>query len=376
MTSNKTDAPEVVIMSSVHSADDIRINLKEARSLARSGIRVALAAPGLSQLPPTERLQIITTARHKSRSIRMFRGTYDIFAAALRSGAKVCHFHDPELIPYGILLKLLGRKVIYDVHEDVPKQILAKDWIPRYLRKPIANCAQIAETVASSIFDGIVAATPSIARKFPARKTFTIQNFPLQSEIMVSEPHEGLKVKSLVYVGGISRTRGLFTMLEAVRLINGTQTVALHLAGRFTPPTLEEEAQKHPGWKHVVWHGWLDRSSTIRILRSARVGLLLLDATPNHTESLPIKLFEYMAAGIPVIASDFPLWESIIKHAGCGLLVDPKDSVAISNAMLWILKNPQKSDEMGRRGLQAVQDCYSWSSEEQKLLSLYAKLLS
>lgn len=366
---------EIAIMSSVHSPDDIRVALKEGRSLVDAGFDVCYFAPERRDARQVEGLKttLIPVSRH--RVARMFKTCFLVFWGALLSKARICHFHDPELIPYGIILKLLGRKIIYDVHEDVPKQILAKHWIPRYLRKPIAKCAEIVETVASSIFDGIVAATPSIARKFPAHKTVTIQNYPLQSEIMVSQPHEDFKVKSLVYVGGISENRGLFTMLEAIRLINRTEAVALHLAGRFTPATLEKEAQKHAGWNYVVWHGWLDRASTIRVMRSAQVGLLVLDATPNHLESLPIKLFEYMASGLPVVASSFPLWERIINSVGCGVLVDPHDSEEIARKILWLIEHPQEAQQMGARGKVEIEAEFNWNTESAKLLLLYSKLV-
>ena len=95
---------------------------------------------------------------------------------------------------------------------------------------------------------------------------------------------------------------------------------------------------------------------------------------PNNIEAQPNKLFEYMAAGIPVVASDFALWRAIVDDTGCGLLADPCDPNAIATAVAYLLSHDREAEAMGRRGREAVARRYNWSAEEPKLLHLYADL--
>lgn len=80
-----------------------------------------------------------------------------------------------------------------------------------------------------------------------------------------------------------------------------------------------------------------------------------------------------MSAGIPVIASDFPLWKEIVEGSGCGLLVNPLDPEAIAEAIKWLLENPEKAETMGKRGRKAIEECYNWDKESVKLISFYRK---
>jgi glycosyltransferase involved in cell wall biosynthesis len=111
-----------------------------------------------------------------------------------------------------------------------------------------------------------------------------------------------------------------------------------------------------------------------RELQSAYAGLVILHPEPNYVTSQPVKLFEYMCAGIPVIASDFPVCREIIDQAGCGILVNPLDPREIAAAMEFLLANPEQAAEMGRRGFQAILERYNWANEEKHLLRFYSEL--
>ena len=94
----------------------------------------------------------------------------------------------------------------------------------------------------------------------------------------------------------------------------------------------------------------------------------------NHFEAQPIKMFEYMAAGLPFVASDFPLWKKIVDEEGCGICVEPSDAAAVSRVCSSLLDNPSLAQEMGKKGRQLVMQKYNWSVEEHKLLDLYKNL--
>jgi glycosyltransferase involved in cell wall biosynthesis len=365
----------VCVLTSVHSPFDVRVFHKEAQSLAKKGYSVTIVAPHAKD-EQRDGIEIKAVPVPRSRPERMSLTLWRLFRSALNTKASVFHFHDPELIPVGMMLKLLGKRVVYDVHEDVPADILDKSWIPPSLRWPIARVAAWTEAFAACRFDAIVAATPAIARSFPNEKTFTVQNFPqsevqLEAEMMSYHDREPL----IAYVGGISEHRGAREMIEAMAQLCKCVPARLELAGFFDPPESQQELASEPGWSRVDFLGWLSPTEVRELLGKSRLGLMVLHPIENHIMSQPIKLFEYMSAGIPVVASDFPLWRSIIQEVGCGLLVDPTNPAAIAEAIRWLLDRPAEAESMGKRGRAAVRRVYNWENEQQKLIELYARLM-
>ena len=158
-------------------------------------------------------------------------------------------------------------------------------------------------------------------------------------------------------------------------LLPGSLGVSLKTAGEFAPQDLRDGVSQMPGWERTEYMGTLDRPGVLRVLGQARLGLLTLHPSPAQYEAWPVKLFEYMCAGVPVIASDFPLWREIVQGAGCGLLVDPLNPQAIAQAIEFVLTHPREAAAMGQRGREAVGRRYNWETEEKKLLKLYADLL-
>lgn len=366
----------VAHLTSVHPADDVRIFVKECRSLAAAGYDVFLVAPG-DQRQVADGVHLVPVTRPRTRLERMTRTAWSILRSSQRLRAQVYHFHDPELIPIGVLLKLGGKCVIYDVHEDLPRQILDKDWIHPLLRAPIAWLASVGESLAGRVLDATVAATPTIAARFPRSSTAIVRNLPILEELAPdSRTSEYQKrAATVAYVGGIAATRGAHQMVAATNLVSRRHSPRLVLAGRFQPPALAAELARIPGWDRVDVAGWLGRTEVAGLLGTARIGLVTLLPTASYLESYPTKLFEYMAAGLPVIASDFPLWREIVHGAGCGLLVDPHDPGSIAAAIDRLLDDPAEAEAMGLRGQQAIIEQYSWETERGHLLDLYTRLV-
>jgi glycosyltransferase involved in cell wall biosynthesis len=301
----------------------------------------------------------------------MTRTAWRIFRTALSEKADVYHFHDPELIGVGLLLRLLGKRVVYDVHEDVPKQILSKHWIRPILRPSIAKATSIIEFATTLLFDGIVAATPAIAKRFPGNKTVTVQNFPILDKGFIAPGNSyAARPLTVAYVGAMNAVRGVREMVQAMILLPKRFNATLVLAGTFDPE-LETEVRDMQKLGCVDFIGWQSQQRVRDLLGNARAGLVLFHPVPNHMEAQPNKLFEYMQAGIPVVASDFPLWREIVNSCNCGLLVDPLDPKAIADAIQWLLEHPTEAEAMGARGMRAVNYEYNWNSEEKTLLSLY-----
>ena len=366
---------KVCVLTSVHSPSDVRVFQKEAVALAETGYEVHLVAP--SKQDSTQRgVRIHAVRQFNGRHSRMTRTTLEVYRRARSLKADVYHFHDPELIPFGILLKLAGKRVIYDVHEDVPKDILDKDWIAPWLRRPLANVMAAIEWVAARYLDRVIAATPSIARRFPKQKTAVVQNFPLQESLWSSMaiPYSD-RPPIVTYIGWIGIVRGAREMISAMSMVPASLAARLYIAGEWYPPEFAREAATLPGWPRVNYLGLLSRDGVRDLLAKSRHGRLLFHPLANHVEAQPNNLYEYMSAALPVITSNFPLWKQIVEDFKCGLTVDPLDPEAIASAINWLLEHPVEAKAMGERGREAVLKYYNWEQEAQVLKSTYRDVL-
>ncbi len=148
----------------------------------------------------------------------------------------------------------------------------------------------------------------------------------------------------------------------------------LLLAGAYSDEMDRTAVRQLPGWEAVEELGTLDRSRLWAIMCRCRIGLVLFHPCPNHMEAQPNKLFEYMAAGLPVIASNFPMWRELVEGCRCGICVDPMDSKAIAKGITWLFDHPEEADKMGQRGREAIREHFNWESEARKLLALYDSL--
>jgi glycosyltransferase involved in cell wall biosynthesis len=361
-------------LTSVHPPFDVRIFYKECVTLAGAGYEVVLIAP-YERNEVVDGVRIRAVPKPKNRLDRMTRTVWRVFKAALDERLDFCHFHDPELIPIATLLKLTGKRVIYDVHENVREDILAKTYINPRLRTLIAWLAGIAERISAICFDGIVAATPAIAKRFPSKKSVTVHNFPVLDNLpsVESQPYTE-RGPIVAYVGVISVDRGLKEMIEATAYLPPSLNAKLVLAGS-CDSEVESAIQQTANGVRVEFKGWLSQDGVSRLLSNTRVGLVLLHAVGGFVESYPIKMFEYMATGVPIVASDFPLWGEIIRKSKCGILVNPLDPKSIALAIQWLLEHPDEAEEMGRNGREAARARYNWLTEAQQLRSFYRKLL-
>ena len=370
----KTDMPEKVAhLTSVHPRYDTRIFLKECRSLAAAGYDVSLlVADGIGD-EIKDGVQISDVGTSSGRLARMLLATRRILKKAVALDAAIYHLHDPELLPVGLSLMRRGKQVVFDAHEDVPKQLLAKTYLgPRRLRL-ISRLYASLERYACRRFAGIVTATPTIGDKFLAinDQTVVVNNFPFLDELESEMPWDQDR-HSVCYVGAISATRGIREIVEAIG--SAKSPASLLLAGAFAEPGIEQEVRSMPGWSRTEALGYIGREELREVLGRSAAGLVTLHRTPNHMEAQPIKMFEYMSEGIPVIASDIPLWNTIVTEAECGFCVDPHDVTAIAAKIDDVLANQDEARRLGANGRRAVEERYNWPVEEQKLLDFYAEL--
>ncbi|MBN1291309.1 MAG: glycosyltransferase, partial [Candidatus Latescibacteria bacterium] len=270
----------------------------------------------------------------------------------------------------------LGKKVIYDVHEDYPETIPMKEIFPKFIRKFSGLTIKIIEQIFARFSNAVIVVTPSIYERFIkyTKNTYAVHNYP------IIKPHKFIpwneRKDDVFYIGSIAQNRGIYEMIKAIGLVQKKYSVKLVLAGSFTSDFLEREIKAQPEFVFVDYKGFIDPVEAELIKERVKIGLIVLHPEPRYQVSLPVKFFEYMAAGIPVIASDFPLWRKIVEEANCGLLVNPKKPENIADAIVSILKNPEKSETMGKCAYDWVRKNYSWENEQKTLLDLYNTLVS
>lgn len=364
----------IIHFTTVHPRDDSRIRDKELASLQRAfGGPVAMyVQDGLgNEIDRRAGFPIVDTGAPLRRLKRMTLGGWRMFNAVRRARPRIAQFHDPELLPWGFLLRLCGVRVLYDIHEDVPRQVMHNERLPAWAKMIASPLAVIAEWLAGHFLSGMVVVTEEIAQRFPPKNTVLVRNFPLLEEMHI--PHARPmrdRRPEFTYVGTITQNRNIFGMMQAVDELTNPDA-RLRLAGNFTIAEDRGIAEAMPSWRRVKYEGWRSREGIADLLSESRAGLVLLKPIPHEMVTLPIKLFEYMAAGVPVISSDFPLWREIVEGAQCGLLVDPEDVAATTAAMQWILDNPDEAQAMGERGRRAVEQVYSWENEANTLVAFY-----
>lgn len=347
--------------TSAHESHDDRIYLKECISLKEAGYDVYLVAKGESAVE--KGIKIIGCGLPRNRSERIVSFSRKVYRKARDLECDIYHFHDPELLPYGLKLKKQGKRVIFDSHEDVPAQILDKHWIPFFLRRLISVAYKAYESYVARRIDAVVAATPHIAEQFEGRaaKTEVINNYPKLDDIVFHDTPFEQREAIICYAGGIDELRGEKVMVEAMKGLEAT----LVLAGEHEKMDVGE----------VIYLGRIDREGINELYGNAIAGLVTLLPIKNYFFSQPIKMFEYMAAGLPVIASDFPHWKRIMEENGCGICVDPTSEREVRQACRKLADNPQLGQEMGRNGRKAVIEKYHWGKEERKLVSFYRQLV-
>lgn len=363
-------------LTSVHSPLDTRIFFKECQSLASAGFDVVLVAPHAHD-EVRDGIQIRGVTPAESRFERMLRTGPKVVARARAERGAVYHLHDPELLPWAGPLARQGA-VIFDMHEDLPRQILTKPWLPRWLRPALAAGARLAERW---LLRGkrVVLAEASYQTGRPwLQDPVTVLNFPRVNWLEeLGAGHQPGERRRLAYLGAVTPQRGSLRTIEALGRL---QAQGRELGFACVGPVSEEhrtqllEAASRHGLADVSVPGYLPAPQGWEELIGCVAGLALLEPQPNYLESYPTKLFEYMALGLPVIASDFPLYREIVSSAGCGLVVNPLDVEGIAAAVGKILDDPDQAIQMGLRGRRAARERFSWESEEKKLLDLYGAL--
>jgi len=364
---------KVCHITSAHPRYDRRILLKECVSLANAGYDTYLIINDDEPDESFEGVKIRSTNYVASNRLNRFIfSKRKLLECALEVDAEIYHFHDPDLLPMMNKIKRLGKKVIFDSHENIPKQILDKAWIPSPIRKLVAWLYEIYEKTSVSKASAAISVTPMIVERFLnfQKNTYLVTNYPILS---LEPPKLDNSMRTIGFAGGVTSQYNHDVVIEAIEQI---EKVTYLVAGRGGNEYIER-LMRYRGWNKVEYLGQISPFQvTPRIYQLSSVGICLHMATQAEDQGSlgVIKLFEMMECGLPVVCTDYPLWEDIIEKYDCGICVDPRDVVAVRDAIQYLLDNPDRAAEIGNNGRKAVELEYNWGSQEKILLNLYSKL--
>lgn len=361
---------KIYFLSTVHVREDVRVYHNEFKTILEkypSSSFVVADGKGSDLDKGIIDLGIIS----RSRVLRPVLGAAKVFLFFRNKEKSIIHFHDPEILLVAPLLRLLGHKLFYDVHEDLPRQIFSKHWIPKFLMKPVSFCVEAIEKCSSLFINHYFTATPQISSRFKNDKTTIIRNYPSKS--IVDFRALDNEVKHIAYLGNITHARGIYEMLSLIEELNNKGIkLRLKLGGRFAPNELKNEVTQHSGWKYVDFVGWVNRADINDFFQGVLCGLVILKPYPNYLESSPNKLFEYMAMGLPVIASDFPVWKELIDDSD-GVFFVPHDDVSSMVSSIISLQDESLVSSIRNKCKKAILEKYNWENEAEKMLEVYAR---
>jgi len=371
---------QIMIISSVHTWNDTRILFREAETLS-SHYNVELHAVSPFKRRNHNRVEVVGLP-HFPRWARPV-SWFVLGWRAWRSNAAVVHFHDPELLPLGVLLVFLGKKVIYDVHEDVCQDILQKVWLPKFLRVISCGIYRFWECLGDYCLSAIVAVTEKIASAFHNPRTVVIKNYPPLEYFKSIKPRDYQRVPDsplrLVYVGSLNRNRGSTHIIEALSFLPSNFEYHLDVVGSFPEERgLESEIMTavRPVAGHVTLHGRVEFPDAVEIMSRADIGLICTQPTVNDLSGLPLKLFEYMAAGLGVIVSDFPLWHQYLESYPTHEFVDPTSPEMIGKGITRLAEKLNDGSSVVEQDRRRMIEKFDWAPEGNKLLRLYSEILS
>jgi glycosyltransferase involved in cell wall biosynthesis len=367
--------------TSTHTALKSRSFHRQCLPLAEAGFNIRYISPASVDgiLPNVEFVQI-----PGSRSVigSLF-SQISLLRAILRQDADVYHFQDPQVLPLALALKLLFRKrVIYDAYEDFPSIAAQKLSSPESLRPLAKKLMAAAESYASRKLDAVLTADPltlhRLARIGSSEKR-VLYNFPNLHFF----PQTGNVTKrfDLVYRGGLSQRAGTFLLLEALRLLaadNVRPTLLLigYSDGAQADETLRQQIDALGLTAQVEIRGRIPHEGMAAALGSARIGICPLLDTPKFRLNIPVKIFEYWACGLPVIASDLPPSRPFMRGSDAGVLCPPGDALALASSIADLLGDFERVQRMGRCGRAIVEHRLNNQSEARKLISLCTKLIT
>lgn len=363
----------IVHLSTVHPRYDTRIFYKQCKSISlENKFNVTLiVADGIGD-ETIDNIKIIDLKKPKNIFDRLTLVQIQAYNLLKKIKPDIIHIHDPELIHFVVFFNS-ECKVIYDSHEDFPKQLYSKPYLNWFFASILSFFAKNYQNIFLKKFDYLVCATDAIKSNLKKinNNIITVKNYPSLKN--VSDNYSLNKKNRICYVGSISKVRGIFEILQICKKL---KDLKIFIAGNFNDKELEINLQKNDCWHNINYLGFLGREELYDLIKSSKIGLVILHPTPNHMESLPLKLFEYMASGTPVICSNFDFWKKIVENNNCGLTVNPFDIDDIIRKIYLLINDEKLSKSLGENGIIAIKNKFNWESQAKKLNKTYNSLSS
>lgn len=368
-------------ISTVHVPSDVRIFYRECASLVDAGHETHLVIPA-EESKVDRGVHIHAIRRLNNRYLRILLMPWVAMSRALRVRADIYHYHDPELLPVGMVLRwILFQRVVYDIHEPIPQQILTKEWLPRWSRPIVAGLFRVIERMFTPGQELALANEKSETDYGPS--AIVVRNYPLILEPFKKTPIPVDRRQSpplLVYVGAMSRDRGADVYIElAHRLYAAGRPFRMTLIGECEPSYeshLRERINLLQLGGIVDLRGRMEYVEAMGYVSRATIGLCVLLPTPNHKIALATKILEYMMLGTPVLATNIDGWRKYVEGERTGVLVDANDMDDVFSGCARMLDNREELNAMGARGVEAVRTKYNWSTEFETLLERYEHMMS
>lgn len=347
----------ILVVTIVHNPEDSRIRHRQIASLLDAGWDVTYIAPftgyGL-ELGRDSTLAELDIPRASGR--RRFQAIREARRALAKHGKDhdVVLLHDPEL-----LLALPGLRrlppVVWDVHEDTAAALSLKPWLPRPLRPAVRWFVGTLERWAERHLD-IVLAEHAYLDRF--RQNHLVVPNLNRVPAAVVPPNQG----RIIYVGSVTRARGALEMIEVARMVSMKSQGAIKLLLIGTAEAGVRAALRDAAAEGILERkGFLPSGQAMALLDGSLAGLSLLHDESNYRVSLPTKVVEYMAHGVPVITTPLPLAAQLVEDTGCGLVVPFGDADTAAEAILSLWNDPERRRAMGKAGHQAALERFDWS---------------
>jgi glycosyltransferase involved in cell wall biosynthesis len=371
----------ILHLATGHQLFDTRIFKKMAKAHHKMGFDVIVIMPDAKgpRSFSKDGIQFKTVSPFTNGADRYLNSTRNVWKSVKEfdKSTTTIQFHDYDLLPHMIWASIRGWNVIYDAHEDMPRLIKIQPWLPGWLKPIFSLVLSVLEWIGGKLFNHIITATEVIAARFPIQKTTVIKNYPKLPDSAKQHNSSAAQVpekNGILYVGGITKSKGLWEMIEAVQNANTLQEsqMILHLVGPFFPSSLQKEVEVR-SFDCVKMHGWLDSDEFQMLAETCFCGMVLLHYLPQYNEALPTKLYEYMQMGLPAICSKTPPMTEIIERYTCGFLFDPDETASIGNQVSELYNKPDLIAELGENGLKAIVQDLNWQNEEKMLKIIFER---